>query len=145
MPQPLMWKKVSWMFLWRPIRPSRTNTLKRCPFHHRGLECKSRKSGETWSSRQSWPWGTKWSRAKAKRIFQENKLVIKKKKKHLQNTVFQQQKRWLYTWMSPDGQYQNQIDYICIWRWKSLYWVSKNKTGSWQWLRSWAPYCKIQT
>ena len=22
---------------------------KRCPFHHRGLECKSRKSGDTWS------------------------------------------------------------------------------------------------
>ena len=25
-------------------RPSRTNNQKRCPFHHRGLECKSRKS-----------------------------------------------------------------------------------------------------
>ena len=25
-----------------PTRPSRTNTKKRCPFHHRGLECKSR-------------------------------------------------------------------------------------------------------
>ena len=24
------------------MRPSRTNTNKRCPFHHRGLECKSR-------------------------------------------------------------------------------------------------------
>ena len=23
--------------------------------------------------------------------------------------------------------------------------VSKNKTGSWLWLRSWAPYCQIQT
>ena len=23
-----------------PIRPSRTNAKKRCPFHHRGLECK---------------------------------------------------------------------------------------------------------
>ena len=27
-----------------PTRPSRTNTKKRCPFHHRGLEYKSRKS-----------------------------------------------------------------------------------------------------
>ena len=25
---------------------------KRCPFHHRGLECKSRKSRDTWSNRQ---------------------------------------------------------------------------------------------
>ena len=29
---------------------------KRCPFHYRGLECKSRKSRNTWSSRQIWPW-----------------------------------------------------------------------------------------
>ena len=28
------------------------------------------------------------------------------------NTLFQQHKRRLYTWTSPDGQYQNQIDYI---------------------------------
>ena len=26
-----------------PTRPFRTNTQKRCPFHYRGLECKSRK------------------------------------------------------------------------------------------------------
>ena len=36
---------------------------------------------------------------------QENALVIA-------NTLFQQHKRRLYTWTSPDGQYQNQIDYI---------------------------------
>ena len=28
------------------------------PFHHRGLECKSRKSRNTWSNRQIWPWST---------------------------------------------------------------------------------------
>ena len=27
-------------------------------------------------------------------------------------TLFQQHKRQLYTWTSPDGQYQSQIDYI---------------------------------
>ena len=31
-------------------------THKRCPFHYRGLECKSRKSRNTWSNRQIWPW-----------------------------------------------------------------------------------------
>ena len=41
---------------------------------------------------------------------------------------------------SPDGQHWNQIDYIlCSQRWRSLYTVSKNKTGSWLWLRSWTP------
>ena len=29
---------------------------KRCPFPYRGLECKSRKSRNTWSNRQIWPW-----------------------------------------------------------------------------------------
>ena len=36
---------------------------------------------------------------------QENTLVIA-------NILFQQHKRQLYTWVSPDGQYQNQTDYI---------------------------------
>ena len=43
---------------------------------------------------------------------QENALVIT-------NTLFQQHKGRLYTWTSPDGQHQNQIDYIlCSQRWK---------------------------
>ena len=41
---------------------------KRCPFHHRGLECKSRKSRNTWSNRPVWPWSTEWSREKANRL-----------------------------------------------------------------------------
>ena len=56
------------MVLWRPTRPFRTNTQKRCPFHYRGLECKSRKSRNTWSNRQIWAWSTEWSRAKANRV-----------------------------------------------------------------------------
>ena len=68
---------------------------------------------------------------------QENALVIA-------NTLFQLHKRRLYTWTLPDGQHQNQIDYIlCSQRWRLT--VSKNKTGSWLWLRSWTPYCQIQT
>ena len=62
------WRSWSRMPLWRPTWPSRTNTPKRCPFHYRGLECKSRKSRNTWSNRQIWPWSTEWSRAKAKRV-----------------------------------------------------------------------------
>ena len=41
---------------------------KRCPFHYRGLECKSRKSRNAWSNRQIWPWSTEWSKAKANRV-----------------------------------------------------------------------------
>ena len=125
----------SWMVLWRPARRSRTNTKNRCPFHHRELECKSRKSRDTWSNRQVWPWSTKWSRTKANRVLPEKALLIA-------NTLFQQHKRRLYTWTSPDGQYRNQTDYIlCSWM-ETFYTVSKNKTRSWRWLRSWTPYAK---
>ena len=45
---------------------------------------------------------------------QENALVIA-------NTLFQHKRR-LYVWTSPDGQQQNQTDYIlCSQRWRSLY------------------------
>ena len=46
-------------------------------------------------------------------FFQENTLVI-------ENTFFQQHNRTLYTWTLPDGQHQNQIDYVlCGQRWRS--------------------------
>ena len=52
---------------------------------------------------------------------QENALVIA-------NTLFKQHKRRLYTWTSPDGQYQNQIDYIiCSQRWRSSIQSSKTR------------------
>ena len=50
------------------IRPSRTNTHKRCPFHYSEMEGKSRKSRDTWSNRQICPWSTKRSRSKANRV-----------------------------------------------------------------------------
>ena len=33
--------------------------IKRCPFHYRGLECKSRESSDTCSNRPIWPWSAK--------------------------------------------------------------------------------------
>ena len=53
------------MVLWRPTRPSWTNTQRRCPLHYRPLECKCRKSRATWSNRQIWPWSREQSRSKA--------------------------------------------------------------------------------
>ena len=49
-------------------------------------------------------------------FYQENTLVIA-------NTLFQQHKSPPYTWISPEGQYRNQIDYIlCSWRWRKPIW-----------------------
>ena len=54
---------------------------------------------------------------------QENALVIA-------NTLFQQHKRRLYTWTSPDGQHQNQIDYILrSQRWRSSIQSAKTRWG----------------
>ena len=55
---------------------------------------------------------------------QENVLVIA-------NTLFQQHKRRLYTWTSPEGQHQNQIDYIlCSQRWRSSIQSGKIRPGA---------------
>ena len=57
-------------------------------------------------------------------FFQKNALVIG-------NTLFQQHKRRLYTWTSPDGQHQNQIDYILrSQRWRSSIWSAKTRPGA---------------
>ena len=55
---------------------------------------------------------------------QENALVIT-------NTLFQQHKKRLYTWTSPDGQHRNQTDYIlCSQRWRSSIQSAKTRPGA---------------
>ena len=55
---------------------------------------------------------------------QENSLIIA-------NTLFQQQKRRLYTWTSPDDQHKNQIDYIlCSKDGEALYSQKKTRPGA---------------
>ena len=50
---------------------------------------------------------------------------------NISNTNFQQHKRRLYTWISPNKQYRNQIDYImCSSRWKSAIQVAKTLPGA---------------
>ena len=77
------------MVLWRPTRPFRTNSEKRCPFPYRGLECKSRKTPGVTSK---FDLGIRnEARQSLIKLCQENTLVIA-------NTLFQQPKRLLYTW-----------------------------------------------
>ena len=55
---------------------------------------------------------------------QENALVIA-------NTLVQQYKTRHYTWTSPDGQYQNQIDYIlCRRTWRNSIQSAKPRPGA---------------
>ena len=79
-------------------RTSRTNTQKRCPFHYRGLECKSRKSRNTWSNRQIWPWSTEWSRVKANRVSKHLLPTTQEKTLYMDITRWSTPKSdWLYS------------------------------------------------
>ena len=70
---------------------------KRCPFHYRGLECKV---GSEETPGVIGKLGLGIQNEAGQRLIkfcQQNALVIA-------NTLFQQQKRRLYSWTSPDGQ-----------------------------------------
>ena len=127
------------IFLCRPTRPSRTNTQKRCPFHYRGLEYKSYKSRDTWSNRQIWPWCTKWSRSKANRVLPREH--IGHSKHPLPTTQEKTVHMDIIRWPTPKSDWLYSLQP----KMEKLYTVSKNKTGSWLWPRSWTPYCQIQT
>ena len=121
-------------------RPYRTSIKKRCPFHQRGMECKSRRSRDTWSNRQVWPWSTKWSRAKANSILPREH--ISSGSKYLfpiaqETTLYMDITKWSIPKSDLLHSLQSKME--------KLYTVSKNKTWSWLWLRSCISYCKIQT
>ena len=123
-PNQKSWRSWNWMVLWRPTRPFRTNTQKRCSFHYRGLECKSRKPKIPGVTGKFGLGVQNEAGQKLIEFCQENTLIIP-------NTLFQQHKRRLYTWTSPDGQHRNQIDYIlCNQRWRHSTQSAKTRPGA---------------
>ena len=136
-PDQSCWRSWSWTVLWRPTRP---RTPKKDALFIIGDWKAKVESQETPGVKGKFALGVQNEAGQRLIEFcQENALVIA-------NALFQQHIRWLYTWTSPDGQHQNQIDYIlCSQRWRSSIQLVKNKTGNWQWLRSWILYCRIQT
>ena len=120
MPWPVMLKKLNGSM--RPTRLTRTNTKERCPFHYRGLECKSRKSRHTWSNRHFWPWSTKWSKAKANRVLPREHTGHSKLSATQEKTLHMDITRW----STP-----NQIDYIlCSQRWRNPRQSTKTRLGA---------------
>ena len=100
------------MALRRPTRRSRTNTPKYVLFI---IGDGNAKVGSQETPGVTGKFGLGVQNEAGQRLIefcQENTLVIA-------NTLFQQHKRRLYTWTSPDGRHQNQIDYIlCSKRWR---------------------------
>ena len=114
----------SWTVQWRPTRPFRTNTQKRLFFI---IGDWNAKVGSQETPGVIGKFGLEaWNEA-GKRLIefcQENILVIA-------NTLFQQNKRRLYTWTSPDGQHRDQSDYIlCSQRWRSCIQSAKTRPGA---------------
>ena len=113
-------------------------TMKKiCPFHHKGLDCKNRKSRDPQNNKQTWPWNTKWNRAKTNRVLSREHAGHSKhpfpttQEMTLQTDIT----RWLILkirlimfFTAKNGEAPS---------------ISKNKIWKWLWVRSWAPYCKI--
>ena len=112
------------MVLWRLKRPSRTNTKRDVLFI---IGDRNAKVGSQEIPGVTGKFGLGVQNEAGQRLIefcQENVLVTA-------NTLFQQHKRRLYTWTSPDGQYRNQIDYIlCSWRWRTSIQSTKTRPGA---------------
>ena len=110
----------------------------KCLFHHRRLECRSRVLRDTWSNSQVCPWTTKWSRAKA------NRVLLREHTDHSKHPFPITQERTLHMditkWSLPKSDWLHSLQA----KMEKLYTVSKHKTWSQLWLRSSAPYHKIQ-
>ena len=109
------------MVLWRPTRPFRTNTPKRCSFHYGDWNAKVGSQG-TPGVTGKFGLGI-WNEAGQRPIefCQENALVIA-------NTLFQQHKRRDST---HGHQHRNQIEYIlCSQRWRSSIKSAKTRLGA---------------
>ena len=128
-------KEVEWFYEdlleWTP--------KKGCPFHHRELECKSGKSIDLW-------------------ITGKFGLGVQNEAGQ-RRTSFAKRMRCTGHSKHPLATTQETILHMAITRWsilksdwlylqpkmEKLYTVSKNKTWSSLWFRSWTPYCQIQT
>ena len=112
------------MVLWRPTRPSRTNTKKYVLFIVGNWNVKVG-SQEIPGVTGKFGLGIRNEAGQGLIEFcQENALLI-------ENTIFQQHKKRLYTCTSPDGQYWNQIDYIlCSQRWRGSIQSAKTRLGT---------------
>ena len=108
-------------------------------FHYRGLDCKIRKSRNTWSNRQIWPWNVEWSRAKT------NRVLPRKFTDHCQHPLPTTQEKTLHMDVTRWSTLKSDWLYSLQPKMEKLYTVNKNKTRSWLWLRSWTPYYQIQT
>ena len=113
---------------------SESQVTQSCPTLSDTMACRN-----TWSNRQIWPWNTEWSRAKT------NRVLPRKCTGHSKHPLATTQEKTLHMditrWSTPKSDWSYSLQP----KMEKLYTVNKNKTRSWLWLRTWTPYCQIQT
>ena len=132
---------VEWFYedLWDLLELTPKKDVKIFFLHYRGLKCKRRKSRNTWSNRQISLWSMEWRRAKA------NRALPRECTDHSKHPLPTTQEKTLHMditrWSIPKSDWL----YTLYPKMEKHYMVSTNNTRSWLWLRSWTPYCQIQT
>ena len=135
------WKSWSWMVLWRPTRSFRTNTHKKDVLFIIG----------DWNAKvgsQETPGVTgKFGLGEQNEAGQRLIRVLPREctGHHSKYPIWTAQEKTLQMdiirWSTPKSDWLYSLQP----KMEKLYTVSKNKTGSWLWLRSWTPYCQIHT
>ena len=118
-------RKETWRDITRDYSQERSNVEIWCSKFW-WLECKSRKSRNTWSNRHIWPWSTKWSRAKA------NRVVPRKCTGHSKHPLPMTQEKTLYMDITRWSILKSIHYILCSQRWRS--------SIQWAKARLWADY-----
>ena len=91
---------------------------------YKGLECKSRKSRNTWSNRQIWPWNIEWSRAKA------NRIMLREHTGHSKHPLPTTQEKTVHVYITRWSTLKSDWLYSLQPKMEKLYTVSKKRPGA---------------
>ena len=98
---------------------------KKSPFHHRELECESRKSRDSCNNRQVWSWSTKWSRAET------NGVLSRENAGHSKHRFPTTQEMTLHMSIIKWSILKSDWSYSWHLKMEKLYTVSKDNNKSW--------------
>ena len=122
------------MVLLRPSRPSRTNTPKTCPFHY------AKVGSQEIPGVTPGKFGLGVQTEAGQRLIEFCRECTSHSKHPLPTT----QEKTLHMDITRWSTLKSGWLYSLQPKMEKLYTVSKSKTGSWLWLRSWIPYCQIR-
>ena len=106
-------KSWTWLCNWTELK-----------FHHRGMECKSRKPRDTWSNRHVWPWSTRWNKAKA------NRVLPRESTGHSKHPLLTTQEKTLHMDITRWSILKSDWLYSLQWKMEKLYMSTNTRPGA---------------